>query len=87
MIVLAFPRSLIPILLLIAIMGWGAVTQLTTMNTLIQLQAPNGLRGRVFSTYLWALQGAGFRGNLRAGRRRHPFTYSITETYRSVSSV
>jgi len=67
MIVLAFPRSLIPILLLIAIMGWGAVTQLTTMNTLIQLQAPNGLRGRVFSTYLWALQGASTFGSLLIG--------------------
>jgi hypothetical protein len=37
------------------------------MNTLIQLQAPNGLRGRVFSTYLWALQGASTFGSLLIG--------------------
>ena len=63
----AFPRTLLPTLILIALMGWGAVTQMAMMNTLIQLQAPNGLRGRVFSTYLWALQGAAPLGSLLIG--------------------
>jgi hypothetical protein len=37
------------------------------MNTIIQLQVPNGLRGRVFATYLWALQGVAPFGSLLVG--------------------
>ncbi len=54
-------------LLLLAVLGWGSVTQLVVMNTLIQLQVPNGLRGRVFSMYLWALQGVAPFGSLLIG--------------------
>lgn len=54
-------------LLLLALIGWGSVTQLVAMNTLIQMQVPNGLRGRVFSTYLWALQGVAPFGSLMVG--------------------
>jgi MFS family permease len=67
MIGLAFSRSLWVALLLVGLMGWGSVTQLATMNTLIQLQTPNGLRGRVFSIYLWALQGVAPFGSLLLG--------------------
>ena len=38
--------------------------QLVTMNMLIQLMVPNELRGRVFSIYLWALQGVAPFGSL-----------------------
>lgn len=54
-------------LILILLLGWGTVTQLATMNTLIQLQVPNELRGRVFSTYLWALQGIAPFGSILVG--------------------
>lgn len=54
-------------LVLLAILGWGSVTQLVTMNMLIQLQVPNGLRGRVFSFYLWALQGVAPAGSVLVG--------------------
>jgi hypothetical protein len=37
------------------------------MNTLIQVKVPNGLRGRVFSVYLWALQGVAPFGSLLTG--------------------
>jgi len=37
------------------------------MNTLIQVSVPNGLRGRVFSVYLWALQGVAPFGSLLIG--------------------
>jgi hypothetical protein len=37
------------------------------MNVLIQIQVPNGLRGRVFSTYLWAIQGVAPFGSLLIG--------------------
>jgi MFS family permease len=67
MIGIGFIDSLWLAVLLVALMGWGAVTQLATMNTLIQLQVPNGLRGRVFSIYLWALQGIAPFGSLLVG--------------------
>ena len=54
-------------LILLAVVGWGSVTQLVTMNMLIQLRVPNGLRGRVFSIYLWALQGVAPFGSLLVG--------------------
>jgi MFS family permease len=54
-------------LLLLVLIGWGTVTQLVTMNTLIQVAVPNGLRGRVFSVYLWALQGVAPFGSLLIG--------------------
>jgi hypothetical protein len=50
--------------MLLMLIGWGTVTQLAIMNVLIQVQVPNGLRGRVFSTYLWAIQGVAPFGSL-----------------------
>ncbi len=64
---IGFTKSIWITVFLVALMGWGAVTQLATMNTLIQLQVPNGLRGRVFSIYLWALQGIAPFGSLLIG--------------------
>lgn len=52
---------------LIAVLGWAMVSQLMMMNTLIQLQVPDALRGRIFSTYLWALQGVAPFGSLFIG--------------------
>lgn len=54
-------------LLLFVLIGWGSVTALATMNTLIQLEVPDSLRGRVFSTYLWGLQGVAPFGSLAVG--------------------
>jgi predicted MFS family arabinose efflux permease len=52
---------------LLLLIGWGMVTQLVAMNTLIQLKVPDELRGRVFSIYLWALQGVAPFGSLLIG--------------------
>jgi MFS family permease len=54
-------------LILLVLIGWGTVTQLVSMNTIIQVSVPNGLRGRVFSVYLWALQGVAPFGSLLIG--------------------
>jgi MFS family permease len=54
-------------LILLVLIGWGTVTQLVSMNTLIQISVPDGLRGRVFSVYLWALQGVAPFGSLLIG--------------------
>ena len=53
--------------LLIGVIGWGSVSQLAMMNILIQTNVPDNLRGRVFSAYLWALQGVAPAGSLLVG--------------------
>ena len=78
MIAIPFTRSVWPAMIIIALMGWGAVTQLATMNTLIQLQVPDMLRGRVFSIYLWALQGITPFGSLLIGWMTQEFSLSTT---------
>ena len=65
--VLSFARNLPLALVLVGVLGWGMVSQLATMNTLVQLEAPDHLRGRVFSIYLWALQGVAPFGSLFVG--------------------
>ncbi|GAB4505067.1 MAG: MFS transporter [Anaerolineales bacterium] len=67
LIALSFMRTALPAYPLLALIGWGTVTQLAIMNVLIQVQVPNGLRGRVFSTYLWAIQGVAPFGSLLIG--------------------
>ena len=78
MIVIGLSHSLTPTLIVITLMGWGSVTQLATMNTLVQLQVPDTLRGRVFSIYLWALQGVAPFGSLLVGWMTQTFGLSIT---------
>lgn len=54
-------------LALLVFIGWGTVTQLISMNTMIQVRVPNELRGRVFSIYFWALQGVAPFGSIVIG--------------------
>ncbi len=70
---IAFSRSLPVALPLMVIIGWGSVTQLAMTNTLVQLLVPNELRGRVISTYLWALQGVAPFGSLFVGALAQQF--------------
>ncbi len=67
LIALGFTRHLGISLILLLLIGWGTVMQLVTMNMLIRLKVPNELRGRVFSIYLWALQGVAPFGSLLIG--------------------
>lgn len=66
-IVLGFVRNINIALVLLAFIGLGTVTQLVTMNTMIQVEVPNELRGRVFSIYFWALQGVAPFGSFAIG--------------------
>jgi MFS family permease len=47
--------------------GYGLITQLAVTNTLIQLMVPDELRGRVMSTFTWALGGFWPLGSLLLG--------------------
>ena len=66
-IALGFARHMNVALILLAFVGLGTVIQLVTMNTMIQITVPNGLRGRVFSIYFWALQGVAPFGSFVIG--------------------
>lgn len=52
---------------LMAILGYSLITQLVLTNTLIQMIVPDELRGRVLSTYTWALGGFYPLGSLGMG--------------------
>jgi MFS family permease len=67
LIALGYTTSLGISLFLLMVIGWGTVTQLVSINTLIQIKVPDELRGRVFSIYLWALQGVAPFGSLLIG--------------------
>lgn len=66
-IALGFTRDGSVAILLLTLIGWGTVTQLVNMNTLIQTQVPDRLRGRVFSVYFWGLQGVAPFGSVFIG--------------------
>jgi MFS family permease len=50
-----------------AVLGYSLITQLVLTNTLIQTIVPDDLRGRVLSTYTWALGGFFPLGSLLMG--------------------
>jgi MFS family permease len=51
----------------LALAGYAQINQLAMTNTLIQLAVPDDLRGRVVSTYTWALGGFWPLGSLLTG--------------------
>jgi MFS family permease len=67
MLAVAFTRSLTLAMGLVVLLGFSSVIQLSMMNIILQLAVPDALRGRVFSTYLWALQGVAPFGSLFIG--------------------
>ncbi len=87
MMIIPLSRSLWTAIIIIAFMGWGSVTQLATMNTLIQTQVPDALRGRVFSIYLWALQGVAPFGSLLIGWMTQEFGLSTTTLICGLTSL
>jgi MFS family permease len=67
LILFTFATNLPLALILTGVFGWATVSQLMMMNILIQIDVPDELRGRVFSVYLWALQGVAPFGSLFIG--------------------
>ena len=64
---MAFSRSLPLSAALMVVGGWGMVTQNNNANQILQITVPRAYRARVFSTYLFALQGVTPFGSLLAG--------------------
>jgi len=52
---------------LMALLGYSLITQLVLTNTLIQMIVPDDIRGRILSTYTWALGGFYPLGSLMMG--------------------
>jgi len=75
---IALTRELWQSILLIALTGWGSVTQFATLNTLLQTKIDDRLRGRVFSIYLWAFQGITPFGSLLIGGLTQTWTLPVT---------
>src|SRR5207253_241523 len=54
-------------MLALALAGWGMITHLATTNTILQLETPDALRGRVMSAYTWCVVGTAPVGSLLLG--------------------
>jgi predicted MFS family arabinose efflux permease len=65
-------------LILLVFIGWGTVVQLVMINTMIQIDVPDGLRGRVFSVYFWALQGVAPFGSIVIGWMAQTWNVPVT---------
>ena len=63
----AFSRTLALSLACMVVVGGALIVQMATSNTLLQLSAPEGLRGRVISLYLLSFATAAPIGALAAG--------------------
>jgi MFS family permease len=53
------------------VVGWGAVNQLATSNSLLQLIVPDRLRGRVMSSFTLVFLGMASIGNFAVGSLAH----------------
>jgi MFS family permease len=64
---LALSRSVPVSLVLMAVLGWGLIAMAATTNTLVQLNVPDELRGRVMSIYTTVFAGSTPVGGLFSG--------------------
>jgi predicted MFS family arabinose efflux permease len=67
LIALSISRSLPVDLVLMFIIGWGTISMAATCNTIIQLNVPDVLRGRVMSVYTTLFAGSTPIGGIFAG--------------------
>jgi hypothetical protein len=67
LIALALSLSLPVDLVLMFIIGWGTISMAATCNTIIQLNVPDVLRGRVMSVYTTLFAGSTPIGGIFAG--------------------
>lgn len=67
LLLLAISRSMIFSMFAVALAGFAFITMLAVTNTLIQLISPDKVRGRIMSTFTWALGGFFPLGSLLIG--------------------
>jgi predicted MFS family arabinose efflux permease len=64
---LSFSTNVIVSLLLMVLLGWALIAMAATINTTIQLDAPDLLRGRVMSIYTTVFAGSTPLGGIFSG--------------------
>lgn len=62
----------------LAIIGWASVTAISLINTLLQQLAPDRLRGRLMSVFMFTFAGIMPFGNLMAGALSQAWGASLT---------
>ncbi len=87
----ALSRSIVLSLFALALAGWAMVTHLATTNTLLQLEIPDALRGRVMSAYVWCVAGTAPLGAIFYGQLAQtygaPFTILVGAAICAASAV
>ena len=83
---LVFSYSTVPWLssVMLFIVGWGAISQMATANSILQITAPDRLRGRVMSAFTLMFLGMATVGNFIVGSIAH---YLGTQHAVAVSAV
>lgn len=79
-IIFSLSRTLWLSLLILFIGGWGMISLMATANSLIQLSAPDNLRGRVMSSFALVFLGIAPVGNLMIGWMAHGMGTSLAVT-------
>jgi MFS family permease len=57
--------------------GWGGIASMATINTILQLNVPDELRGRVLSMFMLTFTGLVPMGNLIAGALAQQFGVQV----------
>lgn len=73
LVVFSMMRSLIPAYIVIAFVSFCFVLCFASSQTLVQLEVPDHLRGRVMSLYVLLMNGTGPIGSMTAGAVAHSF--------------
>jgi MFS family permease len=74
----ALSRVVVLAMAALALAGWAMVTHLATTNTLLQLEIPDALRGRVMSAYIWCVAGVAPLGAIFFGQLAQAFGAPFT---------
>jgi predicted MFS family arabinose efflux permease len=87
----AVSRVIVLSLIALALAGWAMVTHLATTNTLLQLEIPDALRGRVMAAYVWCVAGTAPLGAIFYGQLAQmygaPFTMVVGAAICAASAV
>jgi len=73
LLIFSLSRIFLVSLLALAVLGWSIVSQAASINTYIQNEVPNSLRGRIMSFYVLSFMGLMPVGSFQAGLMAHYF--------------
>ncbi|MBI4680722.1 MAG: MFS transporter [Nitrospirae bacterium] len=71
LLIFSFSTTLWLSYIMLFLIGWGAISQVATANSLIQIVAPDRMRGRVMSSFTMVFLGMATLGNFAVGSMAH----------------